>query len=236
MRRIFSGQQREAIIHHDGCCVSCGFIERDLFATETEDGSFETLCTECLASNHLEKFSDTVFQAAYLPELSGPAVAHFSRVAAWFYFASRMGKTIDFECGFDGLLPSEAANKSWWKNRLPVKSYKAVKADVGTEIARLRQMRKASEAYAFLRSRVDATQSKYGTGSPQEVKRIVGETVFRRDFHMIPMAIPTSRIRSWCNGSTFSNHPVRSNKAGEAPSDETFSFDDVFNGGNGGIK
>lgn len=210
MRRIFSGTQRNAIINHDGCCVSCGFIEYGLFATETKDGSFETLCEECLAPKHLESFSETKFQAAYLPELSGPVIAHFSRVAAWFYFASRIGQTVEIECGFDGLLPAETADESWWRSPLTIQSYKAVKADVAATPQRVRQMRKGSEAYVFLRNRVEATQIRYGAKSPQELERAVGCDVFAKDFRMIPVAIPLSRIRSWSKGSTFSNHPVRS--------------------------
>ncbi|TLX16189.1 hypothetical protein [Rhizobium sp. MHM7A] len=225
MRRIFSGTQRNAIINHDGCCVSCGFIEQGLFATETKDGSFETLCEECLAPKHLETFSDTTFQAAYLPELSGPVVAHFSRVAAWFYFASRIGKNIEMECGFDGLLPAETSRITWWESPLAVQSYKAAKADMKVEVSKIRQMRKGSEAYAFLRNRIDATKARFGAMTFQGLERAVGCDVFARDFRMIPVAIPLSRVRSWSKGSTFSNHPVASKDVVESP-----SFDDLFNG------
>jgi hypothetical protein len=225
MRRIFSGTQREAIINHDGCCVSCGFIEQGLFATVATDGSFETLCEECLAPKHLESFSQTTFQPAYLPELSGPVVAHFSRVAAWFYFAARMGKRIDIECGFDGRLPACAADESWWKGKLVHDSYKSLKQDMQASAATLRMMRKASEPYAFLRNRVDATASHFGGKTSIELQRAVGPDVFEKDFRMIPMAIPVARIRSWGVQSTFSNHAVFNSN----DTSDSFEFDTIFN-------
>jgi hypothetical protein len=224
MRRIFSGTQREAIINHDGCCVSCGFIEQGLFATVATDGSFETLCEECLAPKHLESFSQTTFQPAYLPELSGPVVAHFSRVAAWFYFAARMGKSIDIECGSDGRLPACAADESWWKSKLVSASYKATKQDMGARVDAVRMMRKATEPYVFLRNRVDATTSHFGAKTSMELRRAVGTEAFEKDFRMIPTSIPVARIRSWGAHSTFSNHAVfHSNDASEP-----FEFDAIF--------
>jgi hypothetical protein len=218
MRRIFSGTQRDAIINHDGCCVSCGFIEQGLFATETKDGSFETLCEECLAQKHLEPFSETKFQVAYLPELSGPVVAHFARIAAWFYFASRMGKRIDIECCFEGVLPERTSQATWWESPLVLQSYKAVKLDMKATPLAVRQMRKGSYGYEFLKNRVEATNVRFGAIPPQGVENVVGCDVFARDFRMIPMAIPISRIRSWSKGSTFSNHPVHSDKTGSSSS------------------
>ncbi len=225
MRRIFSGTQREAIINHDGCCVSCGFIERGLFATETPEWTFETLCEECLASKHLESFSQTSFKPAYLPELSVPVVAHFSRVAAWFYFASRMGNHLDMECGHEGRLPASVADDSWWRGPIVRQSYQDMKKDVGSSIQANRMMRKATEVYDFLKSRVKITQSHYGTEAPEALERAVGPEAFAADFRMIPMAIPVARIRSWGTHSTFSNHAIfHSNELSDS-----FEFEAVFN-------
>lgn len=225
MRRIFSGAQREAIINHDGCCVSCGFIERGLFATETPEWNFETLCEECLASKHLESFSQTTFQPAYLPELSVPVVAHFSRVAAWFYFASRMGEHLDMKCGHDGCLPASVVDESWWKGPIVRQSYQETKKDVGSSIAVNRMMRKATEVYEFLRNRVKITQTHYAAETPDALQRVVGPETFATDFRMIPMAIPVARIRSWGAHSTFSNHAIFHSNDLSA----SFEFETMFN-------
>lgn len=229
MRRIFSGAQRDAIINHDGCCVCCGFIEHGLMATETDNGRFETLCEECLAQKHLEPFSKTVFKAAYLPELSTPVIAHYSRVAAWFYFASRMGEAIDISCGFDGNLPGFTSQSKWWEKKLEYTSFAAAKSDVQAPVDRLRQMRIATQPYAFLKGRIDTTKAMYGDVPPNELLSMFGEEIFSRDFRLVPTAIPLARIRSWgAKGSTFANHPIPSSEPETSPSFDVF-FDDLIN-------
>jgi hypothetical protein len=195
MRRIFSGTQREAIINHDGCCVKCGFIESGLIATETENGKFETLCEECLAPNHLKNFSKTVFQVAYLPELSTPVVAHYSRLAAWYYFASRMGETIEMHCGYSGKLPEFTSQPSWWEKKLSVRSYEEAKRDMAATVTKLRQMRSASQTFAFLKGRVDSTRNMYGDVSAGKLQEMYGREIFEKNFRLIPTGIPVSRIR-----------------------------------------
>lgn len=216
MRRFFTDSQRDMIVKEDGCCRHCGFIEKDLYAIEADDGSFQAVCEECVAQEHLDPFGGTNFKLAYLPELSVRALSHFCRVTAMNSFATLQEKQFPSQTISEGLLPEACSYREWWTGDFKHDSLNDLRTSVRASIPQLKMARRVMDAYAFLKGRMDFADKLHPSLSPRQVKEQIGAEEFSRSYRLLPLSISSERIRSWGTfASSFKNHPTRGQSQAE---------------------
>jgi hypothetical protein len=190
---MLSGDERTNAVDDEGCCVCCGFKERLLVAYEDDATSRVSVhCEECFANKTL-----TVSErhaVAYLPELSVAALSHFTRVCAWYSFATRCGFEVTPLDIVEGTIPSEFSDKKGWQKP----AADAASDKHGTKNLAAEALSK--NGYAFLRGRIDVAAAQFGALTLQKFIKKIGEAEFAAKYRILPLSIPIGRVRSWGKG------------------------------------